>query len=143
MEPAERRERLRELATWVDWLRRTFELHNAIPACWYRHSPAVEHLTALYAGWVRTYSAEPGAAGRDLAEADWINALHAFVPHLRKPACASGRHEEPPVSSLAVMSLADDAFELFLVTSQETTAPARHPAEAEMARRSTALDPPL
>lgn len=55
MTPAERRAKMRELAEWVEWLRATFELHNQIPQCWYRHPPVREHLTALYAGWVRTY----------------------------------------------------------------------------------------
>lgn len=95
MEPAERQERLRELAVWVDWLRTTFELHNSIPTCWYRHSPVVEHLTALYAGWIRTYAGEQ-VPGRELAEVDWINALHALTPRLQLAACAAGQHEEPP-----------------------------------------------
>ncbi|MEU2389590.1 hypothetical protein [Streptomyces sp. NPDC007369] len=95
MDPAERRSRMRELGAWVDWLRTAFELHNVITPCWYRHTAVVEHLTALYAGWLRTYAGET-EPGRDLAEADWIHTLHAFTPHLKLPACATGTHQDPP-----------------------------------------------
>ncbi|MEW1723852.1 hypothetical protein [Streptomyces sp. NPDC093109] len=140
MDPPERRQRLRELAQWVDWLRRTFELHNQIPSCWYRHPPVVEHLTALYTGWVRTYAGEE-APGRELAEADWINTLHAFTPRLQLAACATGAHEPLPVPPPPPGAQED--FETYLVTSGATTAPARHPAEAEATRAALETDPPL
>ncbi|MYZ33639.1 hypothetical protein GT002_00475 [Streptomyces sp. SID4917] len=139
MEPAERRQRLRELAGWVDWLRRTFELHNQIPSCWYQHPPVVEHLTALYTGWIRTYAGEQ-EPGRELAEADWINTLHAFTPRLQLAACATGTHEPLP---LPPPPGAEAVFEMYLATSDTTTAPARHPAEAEALRLALAADPPL
>jgi len=130
MEPAERRARLRELATWVDWLTTTFELHNTIPRCWYRHQPVVEHLTALYTGWVRTYcGTDPG---RDLAEADWISTLHAFTPRLQVHACATGTHQAPPPTR--PYTGAEDAFEEYLATADATTAPAAHPAQAQALR---------
>ncbi|MET8537248.1 hypothetical protein ABZV67_37010 [Streptomyces sp. NPDC005065] len=141
MEPSERRQRLRELAGWVDWLRRTFELHNHIPPCWYRHPPVVEHLTALYVGWLRTYAGER-AAGRELAEGDWINTLHNFTPRLQLAACASGRHQDPP-PLVAPPPGADEAFEVYLLTADTTTAAAAHPAAAELARRTAELQAPL
>ncbi|WP_327241722.1 hypothetical protein [Streptomyces sp. NBC_01320] len=141
MDPPERRARMRDLAIWVDWLRRTFELHNNIPPCWYRHPPVVEHLTALYAGWLRTYAGEQ-AAGRELAEADWINTLHNFTPRLQLAACASGRHQDPP-PLVPPPPDADEAFEVYLVTAEATTTAAAHPAAAELARRTAELDAPL
>ncbi|MFE2092388.1 hypothetical protein [Streptomyces sp. NPDC059460] len=141
MQPSERRARMRELATWVAWLRRTFELHNNIPPCWYRHPPVVEHLTALYTGWLRTYAGEQ-AAGRELAEADWINTLHNFTPRLQLAACASGRHQDPP-PLVPPPPDADEAFEVYLVTAEATTTAAAHPAAAELARRTAELDAPL
>ncbi|GGU44605.1 hypothetical protein [Streptomyces violascens] len=141
MEPPERRARLRELAVWVTWLRTTFELHNQIPHCWYRHSPVVEHLTALYAGWLRTYAGEQGA-GRELAEADWINTLHNFTPRLQLAACATGRHQEPPPLVPPPPGTAE-AFEVFLVTSDATTTGAQHPAAAELQRRMATFEAPL
>ncbi|MET9595678.1 hypothetical protein ABZY45_32840 [Streptomyces sp. NPDC006516] len=133
MDPMDRQQRLRELATWVDWLRATFELHHSIPPCWYRHPPVVEHLTALYAGWIRTYAGEQ-VPGRELAEADWINTLHAFTPRLQLAACAGGRHEVPPPIPSARAGAAEE-FESYLQVSRATTEPAWHPAEAELGRR--------
>ncbi|MGW5343403.1 hypothetical protein [Streptomyces sp. NPDC004050] len=141
MAPAERRLRLRELAAWVDWVRTTFELHNVITHCWYRHSPVVEHLTALYTGWMRTYAAET-EPGRELAEADWINTLHAFTPRLQLPACATGTHHDPPPRIPRPVG-ADEDFDLYLTLSDATTAPAIHPAAGELARRDAELNAPL
>ncbi|MEU8526634.1 hypothetical protein AB0C77_13740 [Streptomyces sp. NPDC048629] len=138
MEPADRRERLRELATWVDWLRVTFELHNNIPGCWYRHPSAVEHLTALYLGWVRTY-AGPQEPGRGLGEAEWINTLHALIPRLSLPACATSHEPSPP---RAAPTTSTD-LQVFLDTSPTIAAPIFHPAEAEARRLVDEADPPL
>lgn len=141
MDPAERRIRLRELACWVDWLRTAFELHNTITHCWYRHSAVVEHLTALYTGWIRTYAGEE-EPGRELAEADWINTLHAFTPRLQLAACATGTHQEPPLR-VPPPPGSDEAFDLYLAVSDTTTAPPVHPAAAELGRREAELNAPL
>ncbi|MFC5724874.1 hypothetical protein ACFP1Z_32475 [Streptomyces gamaensis] len=138
MTPPERRARLRELAVWTGWLRTTFELHNVIPRCWYMHPPVVEHLTALYAGWLRVYAGDEPAG---LAEADWITTLHNLTPRLQLAACATGTHQPPPPPIPEPPSTAED-FELYLATSEPTTTPAHHPAQAELDRR-LAADPPL
>ncbi|MER6314447.1 hypothetical protein ABT237_11840 [Streptomyces sp. NPDC001581] len=140
MDPQERRIRMRELGTWVDWLRRTFELHNTITHCWYRHSAVVEHLTALYTGWIRTYAGDE-APGRELAEADWINTLHAFAPRLQLAACAT-THQEPPLI-VPPPAGSDEAFELYLTLSDKASASAVHPAAAELSRREAELNAPL
>lgn len=124
MSPPERRARLRELRTWVDWLRHTAELHNDIPPCWYRHRWIREMLTALYLGWRRTYEEAP-TPGRDFAEADWISTVHTLRPHLKLPACVGG-HQEPPPPPPPLPGAEED-FETYLLTSPETTEPARHP----------------
>lgn len=136
MEPTERRQRLRELATWVDWLRRTFALHNQIPPCWYRHSPVVEHLTALYLGWLRTYASEPGTG---VTEADWLNTLYGFLPRLQLAACATGTHE-PPIPPPPPPPGAEEDFATYLASLDE---PPRHPAAAELRRRAEEADKPL
>ncbi|MET8298167.1 hypothetical protein ABZW02_29570 [Streptomyces sp. NPDC005180] len=141
MTPPERRSRLRELGVWVDWLRTTFELHNTLTHCWYRHPAVLEHLTALYTGWTRTYAGEQEPS-RELAEADWINTLHAFTPRLKLPACATGTHQEPPPVVPAPPGNAE-AFEMYLTLSDATTLPAAHPAAAELARREAELNAPL
>ncbi|MFJ4126364.1 hypothetical protein ACIP3U_34235 [[Kitasatospora] papulosa] len=101
------------------WLRTTFELHNSIPTCWYRHSPVVKHLTVLYAGWIHTYAGEQ-VPGRELAEVDWMNALHVLTPRLRLAACAAGHHEEPPPMPRERLGAEDD-FEGSLEASRITT----------------------
>lgn len=141
MTPPERRARLKELATWVDWLRSTFELHNQIPPCWYRHPAVIEHLTALYVGWVRTYAGEQ-SPGRELSEAEWINTLHALTPRLQLATCATGIHTDPPPPIPAKPDAVEE-FETYLATSDTTTQGARHPAEAEVRRLAMELDPPL
>ncbi|MER7057542.1 hypothetical protein [Streptomyces sp. NPDC000351] len=140
MPPSERQDRLRELRTGVQWLRHTAELHYDIPPCWYRHRWAREMLTALHLGWLRTYESEK-TPGRELAEAERINTLHAFRPHMRLPACVGG-HQEPPPPPPPDPG-ADEEWELYLATSADTTASATHPAEAEMRRIAAELDPPL
>ncbi|MEV8396694.1 hypothetical protein [Streptomyces niveus] len=140
MEPAERRERLRELRIWVNWLRITFELHNQIPECWYRHKPVREALTALYVGWIRTYAGEQ-TPGRELAEADWINTLYNITPRLQLATCATGAHEPPPHPP--AIPGARETFQAYLSASHDMTAPPRHPAAAEVDRRAQAADPPL
>ncbi|MBG0567530.1 hypothetical protein [Actinoplanes aureus] len=43
------------LIDWVGWLVDRYELAEEIPACWYRHGPLIEELTALAAGWHTAY----------------------------------------------------------------------------------------
>ncbi len=50
---------LGELATWVEWLRRTYEL-DAIKPCWWRHPALVRELLAAFLRWRDAY--EHGAA---------------------------------------------------------------------------------
>lgn len=38
-----------ELADWVTWFRKRYELAALIPPCWFRHTPMVEELTAAMA----------------------------------------------------------------------------------------------
>ncbi|MFJ6742829.1 hypothetical protein ACIQOU_28550 [Streptomyces sp. NPDC091279] len=141
MSPPERRSRLRELRRWVEWLRYTAELHNEIPPCWYRHRWVQEILTALYVGWVRAY--EGGEVpGREFSEAEWISTVHALRPYLKLPACVSGHQELPPPPPPPPAPGAEDDFEMYLATSVDTTAPARHPAEAEVRRMATEVAPP-
>lgn len=43
------------LIDWVGWLVDRYEIAEEIPACWYRHDPLIEELTALAAGWHIAY----------------------------------------------------------------------------------------
>lgn len=137
MAPGERRVRLRELARWVEWLGASFELQDQIPQCWYRHPAVVEHLTALYAAWVRVYGRAPvSRSGRYLAEAEWISTLYAFVPRLHVAGCAGGGHHEPPARNASTR--AEEAFEAFLTDAPFVSAEPIHPAAEEAARQGAA-----
>ena len=125
MDPEMRRERLRELGQWTAWLVRTFP-RVTVPPCWWRHPDVREHLTALYTGWVRTYSGEPQ---RDLAEAEWISTLHSLAPHLEVKVCSTGRHEDAPV-----MPWESEGLEEGLTLSALGTLRGRHPAADGSAR---------
>lgn len=138
MAPDERRQRLRELGEWVAWLRRTFELHNQLPPCWYQHPPVVEHLTALYIGWVRTYAAPTEPQG--LAEAEWLNTLHALLPRLGLATCAAGTHDAAPIPP---RPHEDENFAVYVAAAPRMDQPPRHPATAEMRRLAKAANPPL
>jgi hypothetical protein len=98
LNPAERRHRLRTLHHWTMWLRATYHLEASIPACWYRHTPILRHLTALYAAWQQTYRGED--APRTLALPDWHNALWKVVDRISRhtPAsCLDGQHTDRPI----------------------------------------------
>lgn len=123
MESGEHAERLRELAGWVDWLIATHEVHNQVVPCWYRHPAVVEHLTALYLGWTRAYGDDAGG----VSEADWINTLHALIPHVHLPACATGTHAPPPPAP-AVRPGGRADFEKYLI---DLATPAAESARGE------------
>ncbi|NNH73832.1 hypothetical protein HLB23_28935 [Nocardia uniformis] len=48
-----------ELIEWAQWLRRRYQLGSRVPACWYRHEPVVEELTALMAAHTAAYWCDP------------------------------------------------------------------------------------
>ena len=127
MEPQDRATRLRELRTWVSWLETTFDLDGDIPACWYRHQAIVEHLTALYLGWVRTYTQEP-EPGRNLIEAEWIGTLHAYTPHFKRANCTK-QHADTPRRAARAYVEEDFTQHLADLTRQTSWHPA--PDEAE------------
>jgi hypothetical protein len=43
------------LIDWVDWLVGRYQLAEEVPACWFRHPPLTEELTALAAAWHTAY----------------------------------------------------------------------------------------
>lgn len=133
MEPDERESRLMELTGWVDeWLFRAHpKVHAKIPRCWHRHEDIIEHLTALFLGWVRTYAGDPAKLSTR-GEIEWITSMHALTPHLGSPSCEAGKvHQAPPPRPAPN----GEALEDWLDTEPEfLTAPAKHPAQAELSR---------
>ncbi|MEU6618581.1 hypothetical protein [Streptomyces parvus] len=132
MEPAEREARLLELTGWVDWLLTAHpKLHAKLPKCWHQHEDIIEHLTALFLGWVRTYAGDPAKISTR-AEIEWLTSLHSLTPQLSSPSCqANGTHQDPPPRPKPDGELLEhwmDGDPEFL------TAPGRHPAQAEVSR---------
>lgn len=132
MEPAEREARLLELTGWVDWLLTAHpKLHSKLPRCWHQHEDIIEHLTALFLGWVRTYAGDP-AKMSTRGEIEWLTSLHSLTPHLGSPGCqASGTHQPAPPRPQPDGEL----LEQWMDSDPEfLTAPAHHPAQAEVSR---------
>ncbi|MFD3890441.1 hypothetical protein [Streptomyces microflavus] len=132
MDLEEREARLMELTGWADWLVTAHpKLHSKLPKCWHRHEDIIEHLTALFLGWVRTYAGDPAKISTR-AEIEWLTSLHSLTPHLASPGCqANGTHQDPPPRPKPDGEL----LEQWLDGNPEfLTAPPRHPALAEVSR---------
>ena len=133
LEPDERETRLMELTGWVDeWLFKAHpKVHSKIPRCWHQHEDIIEHLTALFLGWVRTYVSDPAKLTLR-AEMEWITAMHALTPHLGSPNCEASKVHQPPPPRPAPDG---EALEDWMDTEPEfLTAPAKHTAKAELSR---------
>ncbi|GGM09949.1 hypothetical protein [Nakamurella endophytica] len=61
-----------ELAKWVSWLVATYQLTDAIPACWDRHDALAEELAGFYVAWQNVWVDE----GRYDAAVLWHDQLH-------------------------------------------------------------------
>lgn len=127
MEPDERRERLARLEEWIAWLVEEYELRNDILPCWYRHSAALNRLTALYVSWVRIY-VETSEQQRDLSQVEWHDALDRTIGKLEYPlACRdNGVHTEPHTAPPTWNT--DAEFRMWLGTSPTMISDVQHPA---------------
>lgn len=84
---------LNELAEWVEWLVKTYQLHSQIRPCWPLHPGAIQVLEALRQG---LYQAENQSG---FALVTWHQALAGLVDMAaqRMSACRGDRHE-PEIS---------------------------------------------
>lgn len=80
-----------QLTCWVDWLTERYLLEQTVPACWYRHGPLVEELSALRAAWLGAYTGRP-AAGDPAAWHDQFERTLARIRDWDKAGCAAGTH---------------------------------------------------
>lgn len=138
MPPAERETKLLELTGWVDWLLATYpKMHSKVPTCWFQHTDVIEHLTALFLAWVRTYAGDPSKITLR-SEIEWVSALHTMTPHLAVPACqAKNDHVTPPPRPQPN----GDALEAWLNEDPEPaflTAAPYNPGQAEASRMAAA-----
>ena len=103
--------RLRE---WVDWVNGRYFASSweSIRPCWFRHTAAVEELTALWAAWESAYRAADNGEGFSDAALWWHEKLHAVVHRLwdeQFAECKAG-HQDPDVYERAT----DCSFDQFL-----------------------------
>lgn len=85
-----------QLLAWVDALIDRYELHEQLPACWYRHGAMVEELHALHVAWIGAYI---GFHALPTAAADWHDHLDRVLARIRGwdiRGCASGQHRGAP-----------------------------------------------
>ncbi|MCX5278073.1 hypothetical protein OG756_42040 (plasmid) [Streptomyces sp. NBC_01310] len=134
MDPADREQRLEELVTWVDWLVETFDLRSQVARCWYRHPRLIEHFSALFIGWVRTYAGDPTKLSTR-AELDWIKELYALLPRLNSASCQT-KHIDPPPQSYSMA----EAFDQWLGEADRPflDSPRSHPAKEQVGRMAKA-----
>ena len=82
----------RDLLAWMDWIVDRYELHDQIPACWYRHGALIEEFTALFAAWNAAYL-EPEVRGTEAAA--WHDSLARVLARVRewdRQGCRDGVH---------------------------------------------------
>lgn len=104
----------RDLREFVDWLNRRYAMDSErqIPPCWYRHSVAVEELTALMASWQAAYHGPDDPRGDMLtwhAYSLWptMDRLAARAGWQR---CRGGQHQDRVTRVLPT----DDGFAAFV-----------------------------
>ncbi|MEU4243989.1 hypothetical protein [Actinoplanes sp. NPDC026619] len=82
------------LIDWVSWMTDRYQLAEELPACWYRHPPLVEELTALGAAWQVSYDDTATADGPLLWHERFGRArdrLRAWDDYTR---CRHGEHHD-------------------------------------------------
>lgn len=80
------------LVEWTDWLRDRYQLHEAIPACWYAHGAMVEELSALRSAWVGAYLDPQAAPGDPATWHDLLDRTRYRIRQWDRNGCADGTH---------------------------------------------------
>ena len=53
-----------QLREWVEWLSDRYNLDlNTVPACWWKHSPLVEELSAIHTAWLASFDSTDAGYG--------------------------------------------------------------------------------
>ena len=93
----ERKDRLKALTKWIDWLTRRYALdHRTVPPCWALHGALIEELSALYTGWASAY-AVASSADRPLRwHADFAMARKRLGEWVARSGCRVGEHRSDP-----------------------------------------------
>ncbi len=86
-------EEWQRLAGFVDWLVDHYGLAETIPACWYRHPPLLEELSALHAAWLGSYLDPAAPADAGIA---WHDNLEKVLHRIREWDRTRLRRRNPP-----------------------------------------------
>lgn len=80
------------LVDWTDWLRSRYQMHEAVPACWYAHGAIVEELSALRSAWIGAYLDPHAALGDPAAWHDLLDRARYRIRQWDRNGCADGTH---------------------------------------------------
>lgn len=80
------------LTDWTAWLRDRYQLHEAVPACWYAHGPLVEELSALRSAWVGSYLNPDAQPGDGTAWHGLLDDALQRIKNWDRTGCADGTH---------------------------------------------------
>lgn len=81
-----------DTASWVDWLRDTYELHEDIPECWEEHNSIRLELSALRLAHAAAYDDPAAAATEPLAWHERLQQSLERIKHWDRERCRSRRH---------------------------------------------------
>lgn len=103
--PAEERpEAWDELRNFVEWLVTRYELtDNIVPACWFRHSPLVEELSALRAAWDASFIVETDGGLGPIGWHERFALARARIAEAYRGECKRGGvHVESPEVTITI-----------------------------------------
>lgn len=96
------REQWDRIAEFADWLVERYGIAETLPACWYRHPPLLEELSALHAAWLGAYVDPNAAADAGIAWHDSLGRVLQRVHEWDRTGCAGGTHrDDVPLPSTA------------------------------------------
>lgn len=112
LDPYERAALLVEVREWVDDVVPRYAVEQIIHPCWYRHSPVLMEVIAVYVAWRAAYGnrrpTEYTAALASWHDRHWWPLVKRIQAERWLSACTSRSHEEP--SSVARWAPTDSQF---------------------------------
>lgn len=96
MSPVEQREVLDELAVFLDWLLREYEISDSVfpYACWYRHPYITEEVAAIFTMWRYHFYEQPSETGANYFLRELEQWRHR-IESSEAARCCSGQHYPP------------------------------------------------
>ena len=88
------REEWDRITEFADWLVERYGIAETVPACWYRHPPLLEELSALHAAWLGAYVDPDAVADAGVAWHDNLEKVLQRVREWDRTGCAGGTHRD-------------------------------------------------